>query len=51
MTKKLDKLKEVNTTLNELLIKLETYIFVENITIDNSSKTKERKSEHLVELK
>jgi hypothetical protein len=51
MSKKLDKLKEVNSTLKELLIKLETHIFVENISIDNSRKISVHNPEHLVGLK
>ena len=47
MSKKLDKLKEVNNTLRELLIKLETHIFVENININVG----ERKAELFSELK
>ena len=47
MSKKLDKLKEVNSTINELLIKLETYVFVEDITINYGTK----RIEHLAELK
>jgi hypothetical protein len=36
MSKKLEKLKEVNNTLNELLAKLETHVFVENILISKT---------------
>jgi len=33
---KLDKLREINAMLNNILIKLETYIFIENIDVDNN---------------
>lgn len=45
MSKKLEKLKEVNATLKELLIKLETHMFVENINVD-----KENLKNHVPEL-
>ncbi len=33
---KLEKLKEVNAILNNVIINLETYIFIENIDIEES---------------
>jgi hypothetical protein len=47
MSKKLEKLKEVNSTLKELLIKLETHVFLENINTDN---LKNRVPEHVGEI-
>ena len=38
MSKKIDKLKEVNTQLSNILIKLETRMFIENI-VDVKEKT------------
>jgi len=37
---KIEKLKEVGVTLNELLTKLETYMFIENINSNTDSKIK-----------
>jgi hypothetical protein len=33
---KLEKLKEINAILNNVIINLETYIFIENIDIEDS---------------
>jgi len=35
---KLEKLKEVNAIIKTILIDLETYIFIENINIENIKK-------------
>jgi hypothetical protein len=43
MIGKLEKLKEVNETLKNLLIQMETRIFIENINVDNANQiTKEK---------
>jgi len=49
MSKKLEKLKEVNATLKELLIKLETHMFLENINVDKVN-VKNRVPEHVGEI-
>ena len=51
MSKQLDKLKEVSSAIDELLIKLETHIFVENITMDYGARINEYEAERLVKLK
>jgi hypothetical protein len=47
---KLEKLREVNKTLNKILINIETRIFVENLDIDNK-KINETKQNVIVEPK
>lgn len=47
---KLEKLREVNETLNRIIINIETRIFVENIDIDNK-KISEPKQNVIVEPK
>lgn len=39
---KIEKLKEVNATIKNMLIDLETRIFVENMDIDENKKIKEQ---------
>ena len=51
MSKKLEKLKEVNKTLAKRLNDLETYIFVKNISNVGKEKTKENTQEVGFELK
>jgi hypothetical protein len=51
MSKKIDKLKEVNATLDRILIQMETHIFVENINVEENKKLKELKAEVDIELK
>lgn len=48
---KLEKLREICTTLDDLIIKKETYIFVENINVDNDKKIKEPQPKLIVESK
>ena len=48
---KIEKLKEVNATLKNILIKLETRIFVENMNVDDNKKIKEEQLKIAVELK
>jgi len=36
-TKKIDKLKELNLTINKMLDELELFIFVNNIDYDNNT--------------
>jgi hypothetical protein len=48
---KLEKLREINATLNDILIKKETYIFVENIDTDDKKKIKEPQPKVVVEIK
>ena len=51
MTKKLEKLKELNTTLVKRCAELETYMFVENIVDVPLVKTKEDNREVVAEIK
>jgi hypothetical protein len=48
---KIEKLKEVNTTLKKILIDMETRIFVENINIEDHKKIKEPQPKVSIELK
>ena len=51
MSKKLEKLEEVNNSLTQRINDLETYMFVENI--DNTAMVETRKDNHksVIELK
>jgi len=50
MAGKIEKLREVNETLKNLLIQMETRIFVENINVENVNQiTKEKKVVAVVE--
>lgn len=51
MSKKIDKLKEVNATLNKILIQMETRIFVENINVEENKKLKEPIIKPCIDLK
>jgi hypothetical protein len=51
MSKKLDKLKEVNMMLTEVLSKLETQIFIEGIDNTTNKKIKDEQPKVMVELK
>lgn len=48
---KMEKLGEVKSQLNNILNKLETYMFIENITEVRDNKINEEKPEVIVELK
>ena len=48
---KLDKLREVNAIIDEIIIKKETYIFVENINTDNRKVISEPQPKVAVETK
>jgi len=48
---KLDKLKEVNANLKEILIKLEGHIFVENINVEDNKKRIQVSPKVIVETK
>ena len=48
---KLEKLKEINAILNEIIIKKETYIFVENINTDDRKTIKEPQPMVMAETK
>jgi len=48
---KMKKLKEVNSMLNNVLNKLETQMFIENINDIKDKKISEEKPEHIVEIK
>jgi hypothetical protein len=48
---KIEKLKEVNATLNKILIDIETRIFVENIDIEDKRKIKEPELKVIIEPK
>lgn len=48
---KIEKLKEVNATLKKILIDIETYIFVENINVEDNTKIKEPEHSIIVEPK
>ena len=39
MSKKLEKLREVNSTINTIISELETYIFIEKIGDEDKRKT------------
>ena len=45
MSKKIEKLKEVNLALNKRLIYLETYMFIQNIVDFTKNKTKNNNNE------
>ena len=49
MNKKLEKLKEINEMIANVLTKIETYIFIENIDINN--KNNEEKPDVIIEIK
>jgi len=51
MTKKLEKLKEVNLQLTNVLNELETLMFIKNIDVDNKKQIKEEQSKVVLELK
>lgn len=51
MSKKLEKLREINKSLNTLLSKLETRVFIENIYDINQNKSQEEQQIFLAELK
>lgn len=38
---KLEKLREINAIIKTMLIDLETYIFIENINIENTKKNQQ----------
>ena len=40
MSKKIEKLREINKTLEIMLSKLETQMFIENISVSSIQKTK-----------
>lgn len=48
---KLEKLREINATLDEILIKKETYIFIENIDANNKMIIKEQQLRVIAEIK
>jgi hypothetical protein len=48
---KLEKLREVCTTLDDIIIKKETYIFVENIDTDDKKRIKEPQPMVVAEIK
>lgn len=50
MSKKIEKLKEVNNQLNEILSKLETRMFIENINNYNDKKLKESQPKMVINL-
>lgn len=45
---KLEKLREICTTLDDIIIKKETYIFVENINTDKKNEIKEPQPKKLM---
>jgi hypothetical protein len=51
MSKKLEKLKEVNVMLNAVLMELETRIFIDNISDVKEKMTKDEKPKVMVEIK
>lgn len=51
MSKKMEKLKEVNTQLSNILIELETRMFIENIVDVKEKIINEEKSKTIVILK
>jgi len=51
MSKKLDKLREVNTTLVNIINKLETKAFIENIYIVNEKFINNEKPKPITETK
>ena len=48
---KLEKLKEINAIINEIIVKKETYIFVENIVVDDKRAINEPQQKILAEIK
>ena len=48
---KIEKLKEVNANLKKILADMETRIFIENINIEDTKKSKEHKLKAIVEPK
>lgn len=51
MSKKIEKLKEVNAMIQEHLIKLETKLFVENNNIISQKTVKEPDAKLVIEIK
>ena len=51
MSKKLDKLKEINLLLNNVLAELETQMFIENTSDFKENMIKEEKPKIAVEIK
>jgi len=51
MSKKLEKLREVNAVLTNVLNELETYMFIENIGGGKEKIIKEEKPEVVLEIK
>ncbi len=51
MSKKLEKLKEVNLQLTNILNELEAHMFIENIDSGDNKKIKEEKPKVVLELK
>jgi hypothetical protein len=51
MTKKLEKLKEVNLQLTNVLNELETLMFIKNIDGSNKKEIKEEQPKVVLELK
>jgi len=51
MTKKLEKLKEVNSQLTNVLNQLETLMFIKNIDSGNKKEIKEEQSKVVLEIK
>jgi hypothetical protein len=47
---KIEKLKEVNTTLKKILIDMETRIFVENIDVEDRKRVNEPQQKVAVKL-
>lgn len=48
MSKKIEKLKEINKTINVIINRLETQIFVENISEIYNNKNKTTQSKDLI---
>lgn len=48
---KIEKLKEVNTTLKKILVDMETQMFIQNINVEDNKKIKEPQQKLGVELK
>jgi hypothetical protein len=51
MSKKLDKLKEINTQLSNILVELETRMFIENINVFNDKLLENDKHKVIAEIK
>jgi hypothetical protein len=51
MSKKIEKLKEVNISLNKRCAELETYMFIKNIVVESTKKINNDTQEMIFKIK